>query len=178
MKNPTKGRAVPDLLLQEQSKPFKQSNALDPHQVIDMKIHQIVYSSLASKKMLKSDLFIILRKARLNNRMSEITGILIYIDGYFLQILEGNKDEVHKIFNKISQDPRHTNCQVIFEGDTDKRFFPRWEMAYASPSLKDLSMWSGLRNTASVESAFAQIKAAPKYISDICNNVITVSMSE
>ena len=66
-----------------------------------MKIHQIVYSSLASTKMLKSDLVIILRKARANNRISDITGLLMYVDGYFLQTLEGNEDDVRNTYKKI-----------------------------------------------------------------------------
>ena len=152
--------------------------ALDPDQVNDMKIHQIVYSSLASKKMLKSDLVIILRKARTNNRISDITGLLMYIDGYFLQILEGSEDNVREIYNKISLDVRHKDCQIIYEGDSDKRFFSRWEMAYAAPSARELSVWSGLHDATSVESALARIKTAPEYISNIYNNVIINNIAD
>jgi len=136
-----------------------------------MKIHQIVYSSSANKKILKSDLVIILRKARINNKVSEITGLLMYVDEHFLQILEGDKDKVHELYNKISLDARHKDCQIIYEGDSDKRFFSRWEMAYAAPSSKDLSVWLGLHDTTSVESAIDKIKTAPEYISKVYSNV-------
>ena len=143
-----------------------------------MTIHQIVYSSIATKKILKSDLVIILRKARTNNRFSEVTGLLIYVDGHFLQILEGEKGKVHKVFSKISLDARHKDCQVIYEGDSDRRYFPRWEMAYASPSANELSAWSGLHDTTSIESAIAKIKDAPEFISKICNNAILKNIAD
>ena len=64
--------------------------------------YQIVYSSLASKKMLKSDLYIILRKARHNNKMRSVTGFLVYIEQSFFQVLEGEKNLVSELFKKIS----------------------------------------------------------------------------
>ena len=81
---------------------------------------QIVYSSLATKKMLKSDLYMILRQARLNNEQSGVTGILIFSDGYFFQVLEGEEKIVSDLYKTISDDDRHSDIQLLLEEDLEK----------------------------------------------------------
>ncbi|MBT5841092.1 MAG: BLUF domain-containing protein, partial [Rhodospirillaceae bacterium] len=63
-----------------------------------MSLHQLIYSSSPSKKVLKSHLYIILRQARKNNKIIGVTGLLIYSDEHFFQILEGEKEVVSELF--------------------------------------------------------------------------------
>ena len=132
-----------------------------------MAVHQLIYSSEASKKMLKSDLYIILRQARTNNKLSDVTGILAYLDSKFIQVLEGQKDIVANLFKKISQDGRHHDVKLICEQDVDSRAFTSWEMAYAAPSIKDLAVWAGLHNTTTLDETLENIKDNPGLVSEV-----------
>ena len=134
--------------------------------------YQIVYSSLASKKMLKSDLYIILRKARHNNKMRSVTGLLVYIEQSFFQVLEGDKKLVSELFKKISSDERHTNIRILYEGEIDKRSFPNWEMAYATLSARELANWAGLKNTTTLENIFESMQSENSRVTTVLSNLL------
>lgn len=138
-----------------------------------MNAYQLIYSSTAKKKMLKSDLYMILRKARQNNESKHITGLLVYSDMCFIQILEGEKEAVTKLFHKISGDDRHADIQILHEGFVDKPVFSRWAMAYSAPTPKELATWAGLRSTASVPETLNKLLAEPKRIKDILLNALS-----
>ena len=55
---------------------------------------QSVYASVATEAMPKSKLYKLLSQARVNNKLNNITGLLIYVDGVFLQVLEGPAEVV------------------------------------------------------------------------------------
>ena len=101
--------------------------------------YQLVYSSSPAKKMMQSHLYIILRNARLKNKRSNITGLLVFTDGIFLQVLEGEENIVKTIFETIQSDTRHQDITILFEGYVGDRAFPNWEMAYSSPSARDMA---------------------------------------
>ena len=106
--------------------------------------YQILYSSTATKRIMKSDLYIILREARMNNRKCGVSGFLLFSDGSFIQALEGEEKVVKSIMGKISNDTRHDNMNILQEKNINERSFQNWEMAYVSPSSRDMSTWSGL----------------------------------
>lgn len=89
----------------------------------------LIYSSMASPEIEESDLKDIIVSAEKNNNQDEITGMLIFHDGTFFQMLEGSKEKVHAAFEKIQDDPRHSAIIKLFEGETSKRHFPDWKMA-------------------------------------------------
>ena len=62
-------------------------------------LYQLVYSSKAINKMILSHLIGILRKARINNKLSDVTGLLVFVDGMFLQVLEGEEGKVKDLMN-------------------------------------------------------------------------------
>ena len=67
-----------------------------------------------------------------NNQMSGISGILMGVGNYFLQVLEGDEQVVEKLLKKIEKDPRHTDLEVLFRGPMDERVFGRWSMGCVS----------------------------------------------
>jgi len=121
-------------------------------------LYQLFYSSISAKKMMKSHLYMILRQARLNNKLSNVTGLLVFVDGLFLQVLEGEESAVKNIFENIKSDKRHGDINILFEGNVKERAFPNWEMAYASPSARDLANWSGLNNTTNIKETILNIE--------------------
>ncbi len=59
-----------------------------------------------------------------------MTGLLLYLDGNFMQVLEGPEEAVMDIFGKIEKDIRHTNIIVILKDPIAEREFSEWSMAF------------------------------------------------
>jgi Sensors of blue-light using FAD len=106
--------------------------------------YQIVYSSDATTPMQAEDLEDILQYARKNNAEKGITGALVYIDGVFLQVLEGDATELATLMAKISKDVRHETVSVLQEGEVPAALFGEWEMAYLSATPQQIAKWAGL----------------------------------
>jgi len=63
-----------------------------------------------------------------NNRLVDVTGLLLYRRGWFLQALEGRSDCVRQTFERIRLDPRHTAVHVISDEAAERRAFADWNM--------------------------------------------------
>ena len=72
----------------------------------------------------------ILSTARLNNLKKEITGMLLYHEGSFIQVLEGEEACVEALFAKISEDDRHKDANVVLRTHVCDRAFEQWSMGY------------------------------------------------
>ncbi|OOQ59354.1 BLUF domain-containing protein [Mucilaginibacter pedocola] len=79
----------------------------------------------------------ILEVSRRNNKLHNITGVLLYCEGSFIQVLEGDDDEVDTIFEKIERDNRHKNVIVMMNEPIEKRNFPNWAMGFGLMSDED-----------------------------------------
>ena len=107
---------------------------------------QVIYCSAAGVEFKHQDLRALLTKARKNNAASGITGILLYTDGCFFQVLEGRTESVRGLFDRIQSDSRHANVTVIHESVTVKRAFADWTMAFADISQEDLNRILGAKD--------------------------------
>jgi hypothetical protein len=94
-----------------------------------MPISQLVYLSRATMNVDRTELFDIASISMANNRAADVTGALLFCDGYFLQILEGEPAVLTRTLEKISQDLRHVDVQVLERRDNVARSFADWEMA-------------------------------------------------
>jgi len=104
-----------------------------------VKLIQLVYVSSATAPMSKTDLLALLNRTRVKNEQAEITGMLLFKDGSFMQALEGRKSVVIPLYeNKIKRDPRHTGIITLFQAEIAEREFPNWSMAF--PDLNDASL--------------------------------------
>ena len=66
------------------------------------------------------------------NRLSEVTGSLLFVDGAFIQILEGPPEQVEKTFERICCDFRHVDVRLIDLVNVSERLFEGWDMAFLS----------------------------------------------
>lgn len=98
-------------------------------------IFHLVYLSKAAEDISYSDIMNILEVSRRNNIREGITGVLIFRDGYFLQLLEGNQAAVHKILNAIRQDDRNYSLRVLIESLSERRIFKDWSMAFCDADI-------------------------------------------
>ena len=113
-----------------------------------MNIYYLIYLSAASEKfgMDEEELDKILVSARQNNREMGITGALLYIDGDFIQMLEGEEEQVKKLFTKISKDSRHGAILRVSEGRRSSRLFSDWYMGYKKLKKSDFDHLDGYLN--------------------------------
>ena len=73
----------------------------------------------------------ILEKSRQNNVLVGVTGALMFNAGYFVQVLEGPQGAVEATFERIQQDARHGDVQLVEFAPVPERAFENWSMAYA-----------------------------------------------
>lgn len=93
-------------------------------------MQRLIYTSIARRKMSQCDIDRILMTSRLYNEMTGITGLLVYHDKRFLQVLEGPIDELDKVYERIRRDWRHEDCRLLLKETIVARAFDQWEMAY------------------------------------------------
>ncbi|MFK7804036.1 MAG: BLUF domain-containing protein [Anaerolineae bacterium] len=94
------------------------------------KIYKLIYVSAAHHSMSEDELFTLLEKSKANNKAKNITGILLYHQENFFQLLEGNKDDVMELYQIIERDKRHTQVLPLIHEVADKRDFPDWSMGF------------------------------------------------
>lgn len=95
-----------------------------------MLLTRLTYTSMVSDNFLPNDIENILTTARKNNADSHVSGILCFNNKYFLQCLEGSRAEVNRIYNKILNDPRHTDVLILDYQEISEREFSEWSMGY------------------------------------------------
>lgn len=90
----------------------------------------LVYASSATRLPSNEELLEILRVSRANNPEKDITGLLLYHDGNFIQALEGPEANVRAVYNKIASDKKHRGVQLLMQGYSEERLFPNWAMGF------------------------------------------------
>jgi hypothetical protein len=80
--------------------------------------------------MTEEELRDILGTARTFNPSQGITGMLLYRDRFFIQVLEGEQEPVEALFKKIARDPRHMNVLMVYNSPIEKRSFEKWSMGF------------------------------------------------
>ncbi len=81
----------------------------------------------------------ILDASREANPESDVTGVLLFNQQYFLQLLEGSRREVTATFCRVAKDPRHDNIALMSVHDIDVRDFPTWSMGYVPSTSPDVN---------------------------------------
>lgn len=72
----------------------------------------------------------LIQRARVNNGAQGLSGGLLWSGRYFLQVLEGDRERVEKLYNVIRVDPRHQDVTLIEQSLVDERLFGEWYMAF------------------------------------------------
>ena len=133
---------------------------------------QVIYSSKATETLTVDDLQQILVDARAGNETRDVTGALIYVDGVFLQILEGERDTVRGLMRNIGADARHTNLKVFHEAEVDHRMFATWRMAYLDASPDQLSAWAGLPGAATIDAVLGDLERDTTRVAQVATGIL------
>ena len=84
-----------------------------------------------------------LKLAREKNKRRGITGMLLHCDGFFIQALEGLKEQDMDLISVIRRDLRQNRIAVLFEGPIKTRSFSEWSMGFNRPSQEELAIIEG-----------------------------------
>lgn len=103
-----------------------------------MGLTQLIYIS-TKNPLPPTGIFRIQEQAQRNNALADLTGVLLFNREYFLQCLEGEREQVTAAFTVIAADPRHRNVNLVHASDIVERHYPDWSMGMLdgdSPSLR------------------------------------------
>ena len=128
--------------------------------------------------MRMNDLEDILEHARSNNAKKGITGALVYVDGVFLQILEGDTEVVKELMTKISRDVRHETVTVLKQGEIPAPTFSDWRMAYISATAEQVAKWAGLSGTTAVPDIMSGMRNDPLKATQVAQSILSVLANE
>ena len=91
---------------------------------------RLLYASRAVPTIDQEELVAILRASKANNPALGITGVLFscFTQGIFLQVLEGGRSAVSRLYNRIAADPRHAQVELLSYEEISERRFAGWAM--------------------------------------------------
>jgi hypothetical protein len=108
-----------------------------------MPLINLVYVSSATLAMDDEQLKALLATSRKNNERDRITGMLLYWNELFIQVIEGEPDPIHRLYDKIKVDSRHHSVLCIELGPIEMRSFSNWTMGFNRLDGSDLSRIPG-----------------------------------
>lgn len=106
----------------------------------------LIYNSVASSAEAAAEVHDILYASRTNNALSQVTGMLLFAEGSFFQVLEGAPASVDETFSRIAKDRRHARVTMIIREPITRRSFSEWTMGLASLTAAEVEHESGLND--------------------------------
>lgn len=101
-------------------------------------LHLLLYVSGAPHLVDEQTLLKILETSRRNNSKRDITGMLLYVEGNFMQVLEGPRAAVLDLKETIDRDTRHHTVIEILNLSVSERIFADWSMGFRRADRTDL----------------------------------------
>jgi Sensors of blue-light using FAD len=101
------------------------------------KLFRMAYVSGAAVPFNRVMLIDLLEQASKRNASAGVTGLLLYKDSQFMQILEGPESAVKATFKRVSRDRRHHGIIVLLKEPASERFFPDSSMAFRDLDLPE-----------------------------------------
>jgi hypothetical protein len=112
----------------------------------------------------KEGLRLLLDQSAKANKTVNVTGMLLYKDGNFIQVLEGQEQSVRGVYAKVRRDPRHRGLITLLQGEIADRQFPNWSMGFRELShapgpiekgYSDLKGYTDFMNLSFTQAQFA-----------------------
>lgn len=113
-----------------------------------------IYTSTAKAGFSAAQLAELLRRARVRNQAAGITGMLLYSERSFFQVLEGNVGDVDACYTRIQLDPRHGKVTRIIRETIARRSFGDWTMGFSEVAPNALNEIDGLNDFFGDKSCF------------------------
>jgi hypothetical protein len=112
--------------------------------LLEQSTYHVLYRSRATPALTEADVQALLKRARTYNAQEQITGLLLYSEGHFVQLFEGPEAVVRPLYARIQADPRHTQVVTVSEGPAPQRWFADWDMAFGHVDALELQQTLGV----------------------------------
>ena len=106
----------------------------------------LIYASVETQSFSPAQLTELLQKARVENERVQLTGILLYSNGNFFQVLEGEPAAVDEMYKKLHLDKRLRQLTLIVREPITKRFFADWSMGFSNITPEELTQIGGMND--------------------------------
>ena len=103
-------------------------------------MHRLLYMSSESFPFSSDSLLSILNPSMKRNAVLDVTGLLLYSSGNFLQVLEGPQTVVEDLYGRIRRDARHRGVTILLQGRIPGREFADWSMGFRNLNLESEKM--------------------------------------
>jgi len=93
-------------------------------------LRTICYVSTAAPSLNEKGLSDLYEEAIQKNSEKNITGILLYSDGNFMQIMEGENDALSRLYENIENDSRHHHLVRLIDSEIKHRIFENYSNGF------------------------------------------------
>lgn len=100
-------------------------------------LHELLYCSVLAQNQMPTVVGQIVAQARRHNTERGITGLLVFDGIHFCQHIEGPREAVLALLERLRQDPRHTGLRVVYEGSRTERRYRRFDLGFAQSDADD-----------------------------------------
>lgn len=101
-------------------------------------LSQLVYVSNRKPTCTEEEIEKILASCKKNNPALNITGVLLYSNTKFIQLVEGDAKVITGLYDKIKMDARHSNPMMLSYGPIKEKSFPSWHMGSKKMASNDV----------------------------------------
>ena len=98
--------------------------------------YAISYVSTAERSLSETEIRQILNDSEINNNKQNITGLLLYSEGNFFQIIEGDQKHIVQLYETIEDDSRHFNVIKLFGKEIKKESFDGYKSDFISEDAR------------------------------------------
>lgn len=113
------------------------------------KLYRLVYCSqgdIGGEQSFQGVIEQILDTSRRQNIEADVTGALMFNEGCFAQVLEGELQAVEETFERIQMDERHDRVIILMFEQTRERVFSDWSMGWVggeSSASREFATFAG-----------------------------------
>jgi hypothetical protein len=104
----------------------------------------LLYVSTATRHLGTDELMDILETARANNARNSVTGMLLYSNDTFVQVLEGEAAVLDELLKIIQRDSRHKDLCVLERHEIQQPQYADWSMGFKRLENEDFRGVPGL----------------------------------
>lgn len=100
----------------------------------NLSMYSLSYSSIISTGYGTGDLKNIREESQAYNSENDITGCLFFRNDEFVEVIEGKKRAVLRLFARIRTDLRHHDLSILWGETHERRYFDGWGLGFHEPS--------------------------------------------
>lgn len=93
-------------------------------------INRVMYLSKGRHSFTYTELVKMNERFAAKNASLGVTGVLLRVGNYFIQVVEGAEPTISELIRKIESDHRHSNFTILTNHMDHRRIFGQWSMNF------------------------------------------------